>query len=262
MGRPSGFTLIELLVVVAIIAVLASLLLPALSRAKGKARSVKCKSNLHQIALAMRMYVDDSGAYPYCYRIANSKASEVPWTEIMMAAGVLSERDVHNLVCPAKPRIGNPELVLGVNSIGFEFMAGQGINITSYGYNVAGYNIGNLGLGGIDLKLGVTRESEIKVPSDMIAVGDALFARLGSYIVPTGYYLGRVDGMSFYVSGSTEAVDPYLKMTKAAEDMHDRHGNVMFCDGHVEAPTFKALFFDTDDAALRRWNKDNEPHRR
>src|SRR5687768_16069509 len=59
-----GFTLIELLVTIAMVAILASLVLGAVAKAKSKALTAKCKSNLRQVHLAMAMYVSDQEMYP------------------------------------------------------------------------------------------------------------------------------------------------------------------------------------------------------
>lgn len=107
---------------------------------------------------------------------------------------------------------------------------------------------------------GLVSESAVLVPSDMIALGDglALLPKSGNDLnvdtVTESGLLHRQESSGAKGSGVAEFV-------KRAATRHQNRGNIAFCDGHVETLTFQKLFFDRDDASLRRWNRDHEPHR-
>ena len=113
MVRRKAFTLIELLVVIAIIALLLSIMLPALRRAKGQARAVVCRSNLHQIGLAANLYTEEyNGFIPR----GSSDGTPLWFVQFLPYVGHQeNETDYRNVKiykCPSFPRSGT-----GLNNV-------------------------------------------------------------------------------------------------------------------------------------------------
>jgi prepilin-type N-terminal cleavage/methylation domain-containing protein/prepilin-type processing-associated H-X9-DG protein len=270
-GLREGFTLIELLVVIAVIAILAAMVLPALNRAKVAADSAVCKSNLRQLTLAMTIYAQETGTYPYC----NHWPAEVqpflrsPWPEQNVPGPGIAGSWTYlgprsgPFACPAYNRLRG---VFYDPGGGFEEWAfGRG----AYGYNASGLgvapfndygpvrvNLTTLGLGGWGGSPGPARENQVVSPSDMIAMGDAFLDKdpLGGHL-----YLELVFLPSYY-DLTVNGLPPGNPATQAMRQRHSGRWNTAFVDGHVENLRAKGLFDLTNPDVARRWNNDHQPH--
>ena len=254
-----GFTLLELLVVIAVIAILAALLLPALARGKATAERAVCQGNLRQIAMAMEMYAQDFERYPTIMRhivtgsiSTGMKGSSVSLWNAYILPYLSSNRNV--FYCPAFP--AGFRWTLEPSEAGYNFSTNiQGNRPFSYAANLTGastFGGSGMGNGGLGRK-----PSEFKNPGGMIAVGDDT-DHTNLDRIPLKEWGAKVGGWGFFTLGGrfSGRSNPYAPIGK----IHNQGGNMVFLDGHVEwAKWWKWL--EATDANLRRWHFDNEPHR-
>jgi len=131
--RNSAFTLIELLVVVAILAILAAMLLPALQKAKESSRRATCSTNLRQIGMAVQLYCDDNGEYFPTYDQQDSHLLLYRYLGLQTLPALSTK---HVFYCPSA--FGKVVVLADPDStrhLGGAFRASTLLPLYCYGYN-------------------------------------------------------------------------------------------------------------------------------
>jgi prepilin-type N-terminal cleavage/methylation domain-containing protein/prepilin-type processing-associated H-X9-DG protein len=254
-NKSHGFTLVELLVVIAIICISAALLLPALSAAKSYTRSASCKGRLHQMSLALQMYVHDSlNQYPRYLGPAGPSGGDatgkggravglVYWSSKLFPYYALNWTN-SSFHCPGySGQVSGPHVPGAIDRFG------------SYAYNAAGVRLEDstheyFGLGPVlywkDAQGNIVpavSAGEVSMPSEMLAICDSS--------VQAGTVGGDDFGQCSGLVASGVAELPYILP-------HGKSYNLLLCDGHVSAISPSILFSPSNSAAM--WNYDHKSH--
>lgn len=249
-GKRAGFTLIELLVVVAIIGILASMLLPALARAKEAAHRVKCLNNMRQVEMSAKLYADDSdGFYP-------------PRTNAYRWPALLQEyyRNTNLLVCPTDALRGVPQT--SVTSL-------PAADAAPRSYLVNGWNDYFKGALGADFDpvfMGGKyaqgmKEANVVKPTDTIMFGEKknLPAEPGFPAEAMDYYMDLEEGLGNDFDKVEQGCHSVVKTAKDAKAGGSNYawvdGSVRYCKNGTTTWPFN-MWAVSDDARLAyAWKK-------